>query len=187
MTQMPAQKTSFIYTSSQHRLYHHMTSSKLDSPIFSPSEASDGCLVTTPSCASFLCYRSGKMHCPSPDVPLTAHLTNWPISHPLDNQPAQKSCLHFILILLPDAVSAQLTWPVNLVSVTLRFPTPSGITAPQFLFSGCFLPVSTVFQKNTFLALLIFRWMLSPDSSPITPSQTYLSSGRFHPGKICFC
>lgn len=72
-----------------------MTSSKLDSPIFSPSKASDGCLVTIPSCASFLCYRSGKMHCPSPDAPLTAHLTNWPISHPLDNQPAQKSCLHF--------------------------------------------------------------------------------------------
>lgn len=64
--------------------------------------------------------------------------------------------------LFPDAVGAELTWPVKLVSITLSLsvvldgnspPQESSSVAAPFLFP--------LFQKNTFLALLTFRWLLS--------------------------
>lgn len=173
-----------------------MTSWKLDSPIFSPAKLQTA--AWSPSLPLHHFYVTGAGRC-------IAHHHTLPWQHTWLTGPFPILLIINLLrravytsssFLLPDAVSAELTWPVNLVSVILRLPTlccfrwwfsPSGITAPQFLFSGCSLPVSTVFQKNTFWVLLIFRWLLSPDSSPTTPSQTYLSSGRFHPGKICFC
>lgn len=143
-----------------------MTSSELDSFIFNPSEASDCRLVTIPSCASFSCYRRVKIHCSSSDAPLTAHLTNWPISPPLDNQTAQKSCLHFILISSPGccqrradmACQPGLCHSVSQLSVVLGVNSllQKSLAALEFLLNGCSLPVFTVFQKNNFLALLIF-------------------------------